>query len=353
MRQKHPAGSEAAASPKKPRPPGFWLLLPTGLYLFWLLILSLANTMGPDRWWWSCFNLYLPQWIWSLPGFPLLALFLWKARRWAWLPTVGLLWVFGPLMGFSWRWFTPSADLSKGTRLRIMTYNVKYLRRDTKAILDDIDRYDPDVIVLQESDTRRVSAILDRLPSNWTSQRLVQHVIASRMPLNPVEQDSEWRRLGSHVYMRGQLMAGKTPVTLVSVHLLSPRYGLNSLRRHNLQGADSLMWNTKIRLAQAQIIRDWVRQQTGPIILCGDLNAPVQSLVCREMEKIGLRDAFSDAGRGYGYTYGHSMKFQHSFIRIDHILVSREWRVLNCWVGNAAGAEHRPVFADLYLPDSP
>jgi endonuclease/exonuclease/phosphatase (EEP) superfamily protein YafD len=65
--------------------------------------------------------------------------------------------------------------------------------------------------------------------------------------------------------------------------------------------------------------------------------------------KLGLRDAFSTAGLGYGYTYGHGLRLGHSFVRIDHILVSRHWDVVRSWTGGAAGSDHRPVIADLVL----
>jgi endonuclease/exonuclease/phosphatase (EEP) superfamily protein YafD len=86
------------------------------------------------------------------------------------------------------------------------------------------------------------------------------------------------------------------------------------------------------------------------VIVAGDLNAPAQSLVVRTLLDSGLRDAFSSASWGYGYTHGHSLR-PHLFstIRIDHILVSPEIGVADCFVGGKAGSEHRPVIADLWL----
>ena len=95
-----------------------------------------------------------------------------------------------------------------------------------------------------------------------------------------------------------------------------------------------------------------LRQETGPTILTGDLNAPVQSLVCRRLFSAGLRDAFSEAGIGYGYTYGRYTKIGRPYVRIDYILVSRHWQIQRCWGGNSKGSNHCPVIADLVLTPS-
>jgi len=63
----------------------------------------------------------------------------------------------------------------------------------------------------------------------------------------------------------------------------------------------------------------------------------------------GLRDAFSSAGFGYGFTHGHSLKPWVSFLRIDHILVSDDIGVVNAYAGGSKGSQHRPVIADLRI----
>jgi len=84
--------------------------------------------------------------------------------------------------------------------------------------------------------------------------------------------------------------------------------------------------------------------------VAGDFNAPVQSIVCRKLMRHGLTDAFSTAGQGYGYSFGHELRLvAHSYVRLDHILASRHWRVERCWTGGADASDHRPVIADLVL----
>ena len=63
----------------------------------------------------------------------------------------------------------------------------------------------------------------------------------------------------------------------------------------------------------------------------------------RNLPASGPRDGSSNAGKGYGYTAGFP------FLRIDHILVSPEIGVGDCFIGSAQASPHRPVIADLYL----
>jgi endonuclease/exonuclease/phosphatase (EEP) superfamily protein YafD len=108
--------------------------------------------------------------------------------------------------------------------------------------------------------------------------------------------------------------------------------------------------NAQDRMAQADMLAQTLANRQQPAIVAGDLNAPEQSLVVRTLLDTGLRDAFSSAGTGYGYSHGHSLR-PHLFstIRIDHILVSREIGVEDCFVGGKEGSEHRPVIADLWM----
>ena len=100
---------------------------------------------------------------------------------------------------------------------------------------------------------------------------------------------------------------------------------------------------------QANKLCDDIRSLQGPVIIGGDLNAPPSSLVIRHLEQSGLTDAFTEAGWGYGYTYGHSMRLHQSYLRIDHIMLTPDFFVKSARVGGASGSDHRPVIADVIL----
>ncbi len=317
-----------------------------GIYAFVLIALTLSNIIGPERTWLGSFNLYLPQWLWALPGMPLLLLTLAFAPRRIWLPMVCLLWVFGPIMGLCWHPAHTAAG--KGIHLRVMTYNVKWGRVDADAIVRDVLAFHPDLLQMQDAAGIELGP-LGKALTGWTIRLSGQFVVASRLPFTELE--TRWvNYLGEHHHcVRSTLTVDGTPITIYDIHLLTPREGLQAVRYRQIAGMEE---NTQARLGQARELASYIRQETGPLILTGDLNAPVQSEVCKTLFAAGLRDAFSEAGRGYGYTYGQSTRVHMPYVRIDHIMVNAPWQVENCQVGNDRGSEHCPVIADLFLKNS-
>ncbi|MBC7529827.1 MAG: endonuclease/exonuclease/phosphatase family protein [Chthonomonadaceae bacterium] len=327
------------------------LMIPTVFYLLFLVALAYAGYTGPERWWWTSLNLYLPQWIWAIPGVALILLYLLVRWRWVGIPLLLTLWVITAQMGFVFHLSSPSPDLTKGTKLRLMTYNIKAGRIDNmNSILEDIRESKPDVILFQEAHRGNVDIMRQTL-YGWNVEAIDQYLIASQLPITKAEMKTLTSgdvRLNA---MRCTLTVHNKPVTVYTVHLHSPRSGLVTSLHAARRSQEAVTDNTDLRLNQAKLLADYLRKEATPMILTGDLNAPVQSEVCQELEDIGLRDAFSAAGRGYGYTYGQFVKVIHMpYLRIDHIMLSADWTILKSWPGNKEGSEHRPVFADVYLP---
>ena len=319
-----------------------WLIALTAPYFLVLFGLTMMNLVGPERWWFTSFNLYMPQWIWALPAIPLFLLFLIGAWRWSWLPVLLGLWVIGPLMGLQWHPF-PAAAGDRLT-LRVMTYNVKWGRRNGPELASEILRVRPDVIQMQDSGGVMERALNEAL-RGWNVRISGQYIVASRLPLSELESvDIGWPDSEHHA-VRSRLTVGSQEVTLVNVHFLSPRYGLMSVRHREVE---NMQINAERRLIESQRLAEAISKE-GPLLVTGDLNAPDQSLVCRNLFATGLRDAFSHVGNGYGYTYGRFTKARHSYVRIDHILYSRHFTPLRCEPGTDAASDHRPVIADFAL----
>ena len=113
--------------------------------------------------------------------------------------------------------------------------------------------------------------------------------------------------------------------------------------------------NVRARVIQARTLREYLRQESGPVIVAGDLNSPDASQVCAILREAGLHDAFAEGGKGYGYTYGHFLlqnRFpghEISWMRIDHIMMSPQLHSQKSWTGTGEASDHRPVTADLVL----
>lgn len=322
------------------------------LYAALLGAVALGNAVGPERWWWSTLNLYLPQWLWAVPGVLVLAVVLRFAWRWVWAPLACLAWVAGPLMGLEWH--APPAGPPAGTRLRVMTYNVKYGRGDMAAAIRQIRAASPDLLLLQDAGGLLLGRLGDALRP-WHVASVGQYVVASRFPIESLEArplPATGEASADFNYLRTELQVGGCALVVYDLHLLTPREGLSAVKTEQEEGIGDMERNARARLAQAEVVAAALREETGPVLLAGDLNAPDVSLVCRRLRETGLRDAFAEAGRGYGYTYGHSLRVGRSYMRIDHILLGRGLRALECRAGGALGSQHRPVIADVALTDA-
>ena len=334
------------------------LLIPAWIYGAALAAIAIMNHLGAEHWWLGALNLYLPQVLWAVPAVVLLLASLrLSGRRWFWLPALGLVAVFGPIMGFHWSMQTPPAT---GRGLRMMTCNAKYGARDSAELLREIVRHEPDLVMLQDA----VGA-LQGPPGvffrTWNVRSFGQYVIASRLPLSAAEVRWAATGLGRSAVLRCQVDLGGRAVILYNVHFQSPRNSLNAFRTDPdgewqlREAIGGLEQSARVRLEQARALRGFVEGETGPVIVAGDLNAPDASRVVGTLREAGLRDAFGTGGRGYGYSYGHFL-LQHrvpwlnlSWMRIDHIMTSSRIRAWRCWVGTRKASDHRPVIADLAL----
>ncbi len=321
-------------------------------------VLALADPLA----WWVELLRYTPYLLLLVPA--LLALALSLAVGWIWrvAALATLLAVVFPIMGW-----TRGQPENGSTRLRVMSFNIKSYKADDRpegyeAIVREIRQHDPDLLVMQDAQKltdpwRPMPEVMKELLATFQTQMRGQYVIASKHPLRdcrvaPLSADAA---LGD--YMRCIVEVPGQRLEVVNVHLLSPREGLVATRRERLGGLDDWRINFGHRLGQARhLAEDLARSRTIgkdkrplPLLIAGDLNAPEASPVVQTLLALGLRDAWSSAGTGWGYTHGHSLRPHLSFLRIDHVLLSPGLGLADVGVGGAEASEHRPVIADVWL----
>jgi vancomycin resistance protein VanJ len=331
----------------------------TALLLAALLLLTLVQQIGSVGPWWLEISRYLPYPVLLAPAIAALLLSCWLGRRWLIASALTLGLVVTLAMGLAW-----GRPDTGGMPLRFMTYNVKAYKAVLRsggfaALADEVALHRPDIVVLQDN----VGATRTQAAAMWPGGRAFglphaymfeEYLIASRYPLHDCAPGRIDYRGQAHGYLRCSVGVNGVVLDVVSAHFESPRGGLNAARREGLDGAGDWRQNHEERLGQARALardlRNSVHRSARPLIVAGDLNAPESSPVIRTLQGIGLRDAFSSAGHGYGYTYGHALRVGFSFLRIDHVLVSAQIGVAACFVGNANASDHRPVIADLLLP---
>jgi vancomycin resistance protein VanJ len=303
-------------------------------------VLVLLYPLG-DRLWPSTLLLFGPRWVLALPWPVLFVVALFRRRRLLWLlAPLGLV-LLGPILGFRVpvRWpFFPGSEVRD---LRVMSYNIGGGRFDATAFRALLEEALPDVVALQEC-RDDVGAGL----SGWVTSSELGSCVLSRLPLGeasarPIE--DVWRMAGSGMIVRYPLETAAGTVHLINVHLETPREGLEELRASRGRDASVLEAKNAQREIEARLARRWVDESPGPArIVTGDFNMTVESAVFREYWS-GYRDAFSEAGFGFGFTK-HTRLIG---VRIDHILASPGWLCVEAWVGPKLGHDHRPVLAVL------
>jgi vancomycin resistance protein VanJ len=331
----------------------FLVLLAT--YSLFLTCIVVVNSLGPEHFWFSTVNLYLPQLAWGLPAFLFFPFaFLVRGHR-PWLvalPLVPLLLVVAPLMGL--RGYLPKPqpeiDASKPA-LRIMTYNIEN-GKEGLGVLLEITRSQPDILLMQEFGSDFEKPFLNAFPG-WNIKIDGELAIATRFPLSQFERkelpklsNDRWKQ---PAYVRAVVDTGDTKVALYNCHLSTPRSAFEALRHRAPSALDLIAINTRDRLAQGAALASAIAQETRPTVLGGDFNAPENSLVLLPIQQSNFRNTFSEAGTGYGYTKGHDLRLGLSFVRIDHLYASKHWAVHNSFAGDKAGSDHRPMIAELTL----
>jgi vancomycin resistance protein VanJ len=322
------------------------------------------NALGPERWWYAGVNMFLPQLLWAGPGVILLPLTALYARRWVWLPPAALLVVAGPLMGFCWSSQSrrdASGGVPVGVPLRVMTFNVQLWQSAyAPDVVDEIREAHPDVLLLQDARAAGLT-VLDEFLKTWKVASYGQYIIASKFPiLDPMVGDISYRG-ETHTFLRARINVDGQNIVVSTAHFATPRGALSAFRSPKFfaspefwtVGVPSIQRNLSDRLVQARALADDLQHVEDPLIVGGDLNVPPSSLASRTLTGLGLVDAFAAGGRGYGYTFGHSLRLRQSFLRLDRILVSRHFTAVASHVGGASGSDHRPVIADLVLARQP
>ena len=324
-------------------------MLSTIVYVYVAVVAAVAAiyAVGPERFAWGGVTLFLPQIALAIPGFLLLPLVLWRARRLTALLAATLLLIVGPLMGMTWS----SQEDHEGIPLRVMTYNIQlWQRRNVPAIMKEILNVDPDVLCLQDARSTRNTPLAGYFKNRNVSM-FGQYVVVSKFPIvestvGDISYDGE-----THTYLRARIDVKGRQVVVFNAHLVTPRDALSPLRSPTLWrlAISEMRQNQTQRMSQARQLLEDSRGIREPLIIAGDLNAPPASLVTRILTDRGLVDAFSAAGRGYGYTFGHTLLIGKPFLRLDRILASRELVPVRAWVGSELGSDHRPVIADMVL----
>ena len=293
--------------------------------------------------------LFMGRWVFLLPLIVLGPLIYWLWPRMLFPLALGGLVVLGPIMGFrsGWRRLLPHAS---GIPVRVVSFNADGGRMTAQALPRLLDRWQPQVVAFQECGDELAMAA--RALSGWHSHVSKDLCLLSRYPIRLSEvmdrsnldriKQSEEKEIGGAGYVVRYVLDGPTgAVRFANLHLETPRKGFEGLMDFDLR---RMRMNTEIRDVEAKLARAWVDSGSGPMVVLGDFNTPIESRTFQEHWG-DLNDAFSVAGFGLGTTKHNGW----IGARIDHVLTSDGWRAERVSVGKESYSDHSPLIVDLVL----
>lgn len=328
--------------------PALVLVLLGWVALAGVVVLTVVLWTLGDRWWPATVMLFGPRWL-VVPPIALLALLSAVLSPRALVPLVAAMAVaIGPFLGFrlGWRALLPAG--SEERIVRVVTYNVQGGERVGPRLRELIEGTHPDVVAIQEC-ARPLHATLRSL-EGWevrAPRRRGTLCLLSRFPVESDDTLSTWwlddGLGGSGDLVKYVLRTPAGPLTLVNLHLETPRRGLAPLRRG--RGTTRAKINSQVREIGSERARAWLRDVEGPVVITGDFNMPVESRVYARHWG-DLENAFSTAGIGFGWTR-LMVRFQ---VRIDHVLVAGGAHAVRAGLGPDLGSDHLPVVAAIRMP---
>jgi endonuclease/exonuclease/phosphatase family metal-dependent hydrolase len=218
------------------------------------------------------------------------------------------------------------------TALRVATWNVHGLRAGVDVVAGAVRAEEPDVLLLQESGSRRdLSALGAALGMEIATdpvvfpRRRIRNAVLVRPPLHVGAHRLLRFRGASWFAPRGAMIAHVDGLTLVSLH-----FGLRRAQRRD----------------HVRQLLEVVGRDDPAIVVAGDFNAHPTDPAVTELGS-AYPDVWSTVGRGPGLT----MPSVAPTARIDMIFVGMEVRALDArTAAGPSASDHLMVVADLALP---
>jgi vancomycin resistance protein VanJ len=330
------------------------LKFPTDLYLGGMVLYFAARALPGARSPWPV-ELISTFLFWALiPAFPVLILMLitrqWRRAGIAALLCGAFVWVYGTF--FMPR---PAADdaCPAESCITLMTFNTAGGMASTDEISAMLRASNADIIGLEEVTAEQGQALADGLRDVYPYQVInTGPVLLSKFPItSALSIDLVWEHLLP--FVRATLDVHGRAVTVIITRQHPPRLGGYPVLRD-----DKLvtMWGYHTWRSGRNLARLVVDGE--PTLMLMDLNATDQNREFEYLAAKGLHDAFREAGGGLGFTYparaGGWRSIPESIppiVRIDYILMTDDFTAQRAWVGQHAGSDHLPVFAQIRWRD--
>ncbi len=233
-------------------------------------------------------------------------------------------------------------------KIRLVTFNTG-LSKDFKNIQKMILSEKPDVILFQEISPKmqkELNTLKSIFPYSAGLSAPIEHfssVILSKHPLKN-------NKITGQYVVSTTLMFREKELTIIGIHMFAP---LNSLLTKAIYGA--LYKNLSkppadpnqfsLAMKQMQHLKNLIGTKDQNLIIMGDLNmSGTSKRFTNFLEEVNLHTYISYTKRISTWPTNLPNFFG---IQIDHVLFSKNFKVLNKKVTSHFGSDHRPLIVDL------
>lgn len=149
----------------------------------------------------------------------------------------------------------------------------------------------------------------------------------SRWPLH----DAAIEAAGERPYLHMTVLSPHGPFLFYAIHTPAP-----------VEPREVANWETELS--------ELGRVDTSvPTVMAGDFNATEDHSQFRDLVDHGWTDVHDPKGCGLAQTWPMGRGTGIPLLRLDHVLVTRDFQVLGVDIGDPSGSDHRPVVATIRL----
>lgn len=218
------------------------------------------------------------------------------------------------------------------TTFKIYSANIHKDNRELSELNREIEKIDPDIILLLEVTPEHIEQLRPIvLTYPYRIENIFEGVLGfaffSKFPVND-HRITKLSKYGNSL-LEAMLEINQKPVMFYGLHAQRPDRGsFNKRKRQFFEPARR------------------IREQLLPAIVAGDFNATPYSPVFKKFISIaGLKDSREE----FGWQPSWPTFFPPLWLPIDHILVSRDFQVLQRTTGSYIESDHYPVIAELSM----
>lgn len=317
------------------------------LVVGWGLLARLTS----EHWWWvAAVDLIPPQLL--LPVFALLAWLAWRAGQVRWVvwnvlvAAAFLVFQVGLVLPGS----RPAGSGTGSSTVTLLSLNTLDASADPGRIADLARREGADVVVLQEARFKdqpegTYAARVRAAFPGWATARQGELLTLTRLQL--LESRTLRFPTTGHAVLVTRLQTTSGALTVINTHLPTLALLTDIARPGEPRSLpERVAWRLQLRRELPGAVRQVQDTAPGAVVLVGDMNAPARGELHGMLRATGLRDAFTQAGAGFGFTYAA----RFGFLRLDYV-----WGDDVVFTGARALPEtisdHRPLLV-RFAPDA-